>query len=53
MLLDNLEKLKKAKGLTVKQIATQANLSEEAVARRFSGDNKQKRQRQRKDNVKR
>lgn len=38
MWLDNLKELKTEKGMTVKQIAEQANLPERSVARIFSGD---------------
>lgn len=38
MWLDNLKELKKAKGLSSKQIADQANLPERTVVRLFSGD---------------
>lgn len=38
MWLDNLKELKKAKGLSSKQIAEQANLPERTVVRLFSGD---------------
>lgn len=38
MWLDNLKELKKAKGLTAKQIAETTNLPERTVVRIFSGD---------------
>ena len=38
MWLDNLKELKKAKGMTAKQIAAAANLPERTVTRLFSGD---------------
>lgn len=38
MWLDNLKELKAEKGMSVKQIAEQANLPERSVARIFSGD---------------
>lgn len=38
MWLDNLKELKKAKGMTIKQIADRTNLPERTVARIFSGD---------------
>lgn len=38
MWLDNLKELKKAKGMSSKQIAEAANLPERTVARIFSGD---------------
>lgn len=38
MWLDNLKDLKKAKGMTTKQIAEATNLPERTVARIFSGD---------------
>lgn len=38
MWLDNLKELKKAKGMTSKQIAAAANLPERTVTRLFSGD---------------
>lgn len=38
MWLDNLKELKKAKGMTSKQIADAANLPERTVVRIFSGD---------------
>lgn len=38
MWLDNLKELKKAKGMSAKQIADMANLPERTVARIFSGD---------------
>lgn len=38
MWLDNLKELKKAKGMTSKQIAEKTNLPERTVARIFSGD---------------
>lgn len=38
MWLDNLKELKKAKGLTSKQIAEKTNLPERTVVRIFSGD---------------
>ena len=38
MWLDNLKEIKKAKGLTSKQIAEKANLPERTVIRIFSGD---------------
>ena len=38
MWLDNLKEIKKAKGMSVKQIAEQTNLPERTVSRIFSGD---------------
>lgn len=38
MWLDNLKELRKAKGMSVKQIAEQTNLPERTVTRIFSGD---------------
>ena len=38
MWLDNLKELKKAKGMTIKQIADRTNLPERTVTRIFSGD---------------
>lgn len=38
MWLDNIKDLKKAKGMSTKQIAEQTNLPERTVARIFSGD---------------
>jgi transcriptional regulator with XRE-family HTH domain len=38
MWLDNLKELKKAKGMSTKQIAEKTNLPERTVARIFSGD---------------
>ena len=38
MWLDNIKELKKAKGMTVKQIAEKTNLPERTVNRIFSGD---------------
>lgn len=38
MWLDNLKELKKAKGMSAKQIAEQTNLPERTVSRIFSGD---------------
>lgn len=38
MWLDNLKELKKAKGMTVKQISDQTNLPERTVTRIFAGD---------------
>lgn len=38
MWLNNLKELKKASGMTVKQIAEKANMSERTVTRVFSGD---------------
>lgn len=38
MWLDNLKEIKKAKGMSVKQIAEQTNLPERTVNRIFSGD---------------
>jgi transcriptional regulator with XRE-family HTH domain len=40
MLLDRLKTLKNEKNLTIKQIATKANLPEKTISRIFSGDTK-------------